>query len=94
MVGMGGEVRHYCYVFRRIEHEQVGMTGGEFVHPGLFEADVADAQVGYALAQLYQLLGGGIISLGTAALGNHALYGKVFTGNGFGEVTQGLERDG
>lgn len=94
MVGMGGEVRHYCYVFRCIKYEQVGMTGGEFVHPGLFEADVTDAQVGYALAQLYQLLRGGIVSFGTAALRNHALYGKVCTGNSFGEVTQGLECDG
>ena len=31
---------------------------GQFIHPGLFETDIADAQVGGAFIQIDQLLGG------------------------------------
>ena len=64
------------------------------VHPRAFESDIADAQICLTFTQRYQLLRGGVVSLGAAAFGHHAAYGELISGNGFGEVPLRFHRDG
>lgn len=45
------------YSFWGIEYFQMRGIRGQFIHPGLFETDIADAQVGGAFIQIDQLLG-------------------------------------
>lgn len=66
---------------------------GQFIHPGLFETDIADAQVGGAFIQIDQLLGGRVVGFGAASFRNHADYLEFIACNGFCEIAQGLQGD-
>lgn len=46
------------------------------------------------LAQRHQLLRGGVVCFGAAAFGHHAAYGKLVSGDGFGEIPLRLHGDG
>ena len=59
---------------------------GQFIHPGLFETDIADAQVGGAFIQIDQLLGGRVVGFGAASFRNHADYLEFIACNGFCEI--------
>ena len=79
---------------RGIEDLQVRGVVRQAVHPRLFEADEADAQVGRTLRERHQLGGRGVVSLGAAPFGHHADHVEAVAGDGFGEVAQGFDADG
>ena len=66
---------------------------GQFIHPGLFETDIADAQVGGAFIQIDQLLGGRVVGFGAASFRNHADYLEFIACNGFCEIAQRFQGD-
>ena len=64
------------------------------VHPGLLKADVADAEVCFAVSQGYQLLRNRVVCLRTGTFRDHAHYRKLVTGNRFREVALRFNGDG
>ena len=66
---------------------------GQLVHPGLFETDMADAQIGGAFIQIDQLLGSRVVGFGAASFRNHAGYLEFIARNGFCEIAQGFQGD-
>ena len=65
----------------------------QFVHPDLFEADVADTEISLALGQFHKLLGSRVVGFRAATLGNHADDAEVVACDGFGEVAQRFDGD-
>lgn len=80
--------------FGGVEHLDVGGVVHQAVHPGLFEADVANAEIGFAVAQGDELLGDGVVGFRAGAFGHHADYFEFIACNGFGEVALRFDGDG
>lgn len=80
--------------FGGVEHLDVGGVVHQAVHPCLLEADVADAEIGFAVAQGDELLGDGVVRLRAGAFGHHADYFEFIACNGFGEVALRFDGDG
>ena len=55
-VAMFVVVQNQVYSFGGVEHLDMRGIVHQTVHPGLFEADVTDAEVGFAVAKGYELL--------------------------------------
>lgn len=64
------------------------------VHPGLLEADVADAEIGFAVSQRDKLLRNRVVCLRTGTFRDHADYREFITGNRFREVALRFDSDG
>ena len=60
-----GIVQDELYIFGHIEELQVGSIVRQLFRPGLFKADVTDAEIGLALGKVDELLGGGVIGFRT-----------------------------
>ena len=89
-----GIVQNEFHILGHIEELQVGSIVRQFFRPCLLETDVADAEIGFALGKVDKLLGRGVVGFRTCTFGNHADYCEPVAGNGFGEVSQRLERNG
>ena len=86
--------KNEVYIFRRIEYLNVWGIVCETIHPDLFEANIADAEIGFAVSKWNELLGRRIVGFRTAAFGYDADDIEFISGNGFGEITLRLDGDG
>ena len=80
--------------FGGVEHLDMGGIVHQTIHPGLFEADVSDAEIGFAVSQRHELLGDRIIGFRAGTFGDHADYRELVACNGFREIALRFECDG
>ena len=80
--------------FGGVEHLDMGGIVHQTIHPGLFEADVSDAEIGFAVSQRHELLGDRIIGFRAGTFGDHADYFEFISGNSFREITLRFQGDG
>ena len=80
--------------FGSIEYLDMGRIVHQALHPCLFEADVSDAKIGFAISKGNQLLGDRVVCLRAGTFGNHADYLELVSCDGFGEITLRFECDG
>ena len=60
----------------------------------MFEADVTDAEVGFAVAKGYELLRNRVVCFRAGTFGDHADYRELVACNGFREIALRFECDG
>ena len=77
-----------------IEHFHVGVVFFQLFHPGLFEADIADAQISLTSAEVDQLLRGRVVAFRTISLWYHTYHLIMVARYGFREIAEGFEGDG
>ena len=65
--------------FGGVEHLNMGGIVHQTIHPGLFESDVSDAEIGFAVSQRNKLLGDRIIGFraGTFEIGRASCRERV-----------------
>ena len=93
-VAMFVVVQNQVYSFGGVEHLDMRGIVHQTVHPGLFEADVTDAEVGFAVAKGYELLRNRVVCFRTGTFGDHADYRELVACNGFREIALRFECDG
>ena len=93
-VAMFVVVQNQVYSFGGVEHLDMRGIVHQTVHPGLFEADVTDAEVGFAVAKGYELLRNRVVCFRAGTFGDHADYRELVACNGFREIALRFECDG
>ena len=87
-------VQNQVYTFRGVEYLDMRGVIHQSVHPGLLKADVADAEIGFAVSQRDKLLRNRVVCLRTGTFRDHADYREFITGNRFREVALRFDSDG
>ena len=87
-------VQNQVYAFRGVEYLDMRGVIHQSVHPGLLKADVADAEIGFAVSQRDKLLRNRVVCLRTGTFRDHADYREFITGNRFREVALRFDSDG
>ena len=80
-------------IFGGIEDLYVRGIVYQAIHPYLFEADIANAEICFTVSQRNELLGGRIVSLRAAAFGYDTDDIELVSGNSFGKITLGFYGD-
>ena len=89
-----GIVVNQIHALRHVKELQVRGVVCQLICPCLFKAYIADAEIGFTAGKVYKLLRRRVVGFRTCTFGNHADYCEPVAGNGFGEVSQRLERNG